>query len=112
MADHYHRNCRDCNEPIRMAKMDSGVWLAFDLTGGKHVCCSGFASAAVAVSSSPAPRFEPSFNAPASGRGGRIAGPADSMPVSQILPRWLWIVLMILVLIVMFLNWVSGWWPW
>lgn len=112
MADHYRRNCRDCNDPIRMAKMDKGVWLAFDLDGGKHACGAGFASAAVAVPSSAAPRFQPSVNAPASGHGGRLAGSADSLPVSKILPRWLWIVLMILLLIITILNWVSGWWPW
>lgn len=108
MADNYQRDCRDCNEPIRLAKMDNGQWLAFDLSGGKHVCALGVGRAAVVDSPSLAPPVQRSFDVPASGHWvGR-----GVTEVSNTLPRWLWIVLMVLVLIVMFLNWVSGWLPW
>lgn len=107
MAESYRRNCRNCNEPIRMAEMENGQWLPFDVSGGKHTCggATAFASGLPAALPTPA---GPSFN--------RVPDAAfsgtTSIPSRGILPQWLLIVLAILILIVLFLNWVASWWPW
>ena len=111
MAESYRRNCRHCGEPIRMAQMENGQWLPFDLSGGRHTCGGGATATAAAVFTSavtaaPSAPVGPNFNrVPDAFRG-------TSIPDRGILPRWLWIVLAILILIVLFLNWVASWWPW
>lgn len=40
MANHLRRKCKFCNAPIRMAEMDNGKWLPFEVRpgGGRHQC--------------------------------------------------------------------------
>ena len=39
MSNTYCRDCKYCGRPIRMAEVDDGQWLAFEIDGsGKHHC--------------------------------------------------------------------------
>lgn len=42
MAEFFERDCEFCGSRIRMAQMDDGQWLAFELeyNGGRHKCRS------------------------------------------------------------------------
>lgn len=111
MADNYRRKCRDCNAPIRMAQMDNGQWLPFDLSGGKHTCAITNTAAASAVFASSITAARPTASVPDYDQGDDAFAAAKSLPTHEILPRWLWLVLIILFLLWIFLNWVASWWP-
>lgn len=41
MSNSYQRNCTGCGQRIRMAEMESGQWLPFEIDGtGRHDCLS------------------------------------------------------------------------
>lgn len=54
MSNTYYRKCKYCGRRIRMAEMDNGQWLPFEIDGsGKHEC--GILSTEPASFSKPTP---------------------------------------------------------
>jgi type II secretory pathway pseudopilin PulG len=71
MGTPYQRDCKYCNQRIRMAQMENGQWLPFELDGsGKHECVRSPASTAPLVQQQPEPnRTQYSVPKPHSGNG-------------------------------------------
>lgn len=54
MANFFYKDCDDCAERIRMAKMNNGQWLAFEAhRDGKHMCNINVAKSIALTSATP-----------------------------------------------------------
>lgn len=129
MSTHFRKDCDYCGDPIRMAQMNNGQWLAFDVGGGKHDCQAN--SEPSSVSSNVSSRNaltntsvvgEPSREAKTRRSAittvcepdwdDRQLEVAHGGTLSAWLMRWWWLVLVLLILIAKFSDWLRSLWPW
>ena len=105
MAEHYRRSCNNCGESIRMAKMDNGQWLPFDIEGGKHHCDGGFAASTVSRGTHPVTVPQLADTPPV--RSSESCGESSLLPRSGI--RWpVW--LLLLFILWLLIQWLRSWW--
>lgn len=99
MADPYIRNCKFCGNRIRMAKMDSGQYLPFDIEGGKHQCQGAAVSITPSVHYAAIPLATPQSIGSQEERPLELHGGA-SVPIRGGLrwPGWLLILFFLLLL--------------